>query len=66
MEKDKPKTSSKKPSLCKEIRSLTFDDTNSEIRLGISLADEKAIREFAKRKNEAPLTTEEKIFLGKR
>ena len=66
MEKSKQKTSLKKEAFCKEtIRSLIFDDTNSEIRLGISLADEKAKQELAKRKLEAPLTTEEKIFLSK-
>lgn len=58
---------SKKTSFCNndKLQNMDLEDTNTEIRLGISLADEKAKQESTKRKLEAPLTIEEKIFLGK-
>ena len=40
-------------------------ETNAEIRLGITIADEKAKQESVKRRIDAPLTIEEKILLGK-
>ena len=58
---------SKKASLYSKnsLGKLAFSN-NSEIRLGIQIADEKAKEEFIKRKIDAPLSTEEKIFLDKK
>jgi hypothetical protein len=66
MEKNKSKAGSyKKASFCTKIEGIGLDQTNAEIRLGISLADEKAKQELKRRRIEAPLTIEEKLFAGK-
>jgi hypothetical protein len=61
----KSKISKKTSFVNKKNKGLGLDEVNTEIRLGISLADEKANQELKKRKIDAPLSTEEKIFLRK-
>ena len=49
----------------KSIRNSHLENEDTKIRLGISIADEKAKSELRKRKLEAPLSIEEKILKGK-
>ena len=68
MDKRKLKTTIvKKESFCEDNNTQDFSlgDSDTEIRLGIRIADEKAKQENKIRKSKAPLSTEEKIFLGK-
>jgi hypothetical protein len=49
----------------KNVQGIRLSNLEAEIRLGISLADEKAQAELRKRKLEAPLSIEEKILKNK-
>jgi len=67
MEKNKLKAKTiKNVAFCDSNKDLShLNDYNTEIRLGISLADEKAKLEIKKRRVEAPLNIEQKFFLNK-
>lgn len=62
--KSKARVSEKLSFLNSKTFDFSADEKVADIRVGISIADEKAERELNKRKKEAPLSTEEKIFFN--
>lgn len=47
------------------LDAFTYIDNIEEIRIGVSVAEEEAKEESARRRINAPLTIEEKIFFSK-
>lgn len=47
----------------KMLKDLIFENAETNIRIGVIIATEEAIRETLNRKIQCPLTVEEKIFL---
>jgi hypothetical protein len=63
MEKKPNKMQNNPKKLKSAILELLQNDLESEIRIGVAVAEEEASNESRKRRMSAPLTIEEKVFM---